>query len=144
MSPRCIYTGRGLMILFRLWLLLRARNSRKQNEHMRNKPSCTPKLRRHHRTLSLPMPQHPRHIQLQEQEQELHNHLTSHGGLKSCFFSVVHLHHMSMVINTASVVAFRFTFILHLYCFHYFPHHLFPRRKTCAYALNLIKKNCCR
>ncbi|KAG2753701.1 hypothetical protein P692DRAFT_20224400 [Suillus brevipes Sb2] len=64
-----------------------------------SKPNCTPKPRRHHDTFSLPMPQHPRRLLLQVQQP--HNHHPSYGGLKSCCFTAVHLHH-----NTASIAAF--------------------------------------
>ncbi|KAG2346351.1 hypothetical protein BDR05DRAFT_778621 [Suillus weaverae] len=88
----------------RLWLLLGGQHTRKQNERMSNKFNRTAKPRRRHRTLSLPMPQHPRHLMLQVQQ--LHNHHPSHGGLRLYCFSVVHLRNTPMVINTASVAAY--------------------------------------
>ncbi|KAG2753616.1 hypothetical protein P692DRAFT_201234845 [Suillus brevipes Sb2] len=95
-SSKWLQCGTG-----RLWLLLEGHNSRKQNEHM-SKLNCAPKLRRCHRTLSLPMPQHLRHLL---QVQQPHNQNLYHGGLKSCCFSAVHIHRMPTVINTASVAA---------------------------------------
>jgi hypothetical protein len=89
------------LFLFRLWLLLGGHSSRKQNEHM-SKLNCTPKPRCRHHTLSLPMPQHPRHLL---QVQQPHNRHPSNGGLRLYCFSAVHLHHTPMVINTASITA---------------------------------------
>ncbi|KIK35031.1 hypothetical protein CY34DRAFT_604246 [Suillus luteus UH-Slu-Lm8-n1] len=84
-------------------VVARAHNSRKQNEHTSDKSNCMPKPRRHHRTLSLPAPlRHPRHIL--QQEQQLHNHHLSHGGLTLCCFSAAHLH-TPMVVNTSSIAA---------------------------------------
>jgi hypothetical protein len=119
----------SLCLLFRsrLWLLLGGHCSRKQNEHM-SKLDCKPKPRLHHRRLNLLMPQHPRHILLQQWQP--HNHHLSRGGLKSYYFSVVHIHDMPTVINTASVAAFGQ--LLH-HCILYvmsFITLLFPRRLT--------------
>ncbi|KAG2348220.1 hypothetical protein BDR05DRAFT_506500 [Suillus weaverae] len=94
----------------RLWLLLGVQNTRKRYEHISNKPNRTAKPRRRHRTLSLPMLQHPRRLLLHvltlpQQVQQPHSHHPYHGGLRSCCFSAVHLHHTPMVIDTVSVAA---------------------------------------
>jgi hypothetical protein len=110
-----------------------------------SKLNCTPKPRLHHRTLNLPVPQHPRHILLQQWQP--HNHHLSRGGLKSCCSSAVHIHDMPTVINTASVAAFGrlfhlcFAIVFRMFCFS--SRYCFLVVKLMLF-IELGNDNCCR
>ncbi|KAG2034662.1 hypothetical protein BDR03DRAFT_964626 [Suillus americanus] len=85
---------------------------------MNNKLNRTVKPRRCHRTLNLPMPQHPRHLLVLPQVQQSHSHPPSHCVLGSCCFSAVHLPHTPTATNTVGVPAFGPLLHLCFYLFH--------------------------
>lgn len=94
----------------------------------------------HHRKLSPPTHrrlQHSLELTLRHQVQQPHNdNDASHCGLVSCFFSVVHLLHTSMVVDAvayAHLSYFRFwLFCIAVRVFHYFVNDVFSPCDSCG------------
>ncbi|KAG1810911.1 uncharacterized protein BJ212DRAFT_1579355 [Suillus subaureus] len=86
-------------------MFLRDQNMKRRNTCCNCEANRKARHRRRHPRLSPPIHQRPQHLLLlvlQHQGQQAHGHDPSRCGPVSYFFSVVHLPHMPMVINTSA------------------------------------------